>query len=139
MFFHRRRLLENALQAVAMARQRLDRSIEMMKTDGAVVRHALKNGGHPELTFPSDELRMLLSEQLAFLMIGTENLMHALGRKHLFEIRPIYPPLDPEDSEKVIARIWAKIWPDHNYPRIHQLTPEERYYAFGPGGLPKPE
>lgn len=133
-FSQQRRILENALEAVRAAQQDLNRTIEWTKIDAAIVRHALKNASNAELSVPDDNLRMCLSEQFSHLQIAKENLMHALGRKHLFSIRPYYAPIDPDDSEMLTAKIWAELWPDRRYPRFDQLTPEQRYYAFGPDG-----
>jgi hypothetical protein len=132
-------MLENALEAVTKTRKSLERSIECVKVDAAAVRYALRHGGDADISIPNDELRMLLTEQVASLLIATENLMQALGRKHSFEIRGVYPPLDPTESEELVAKVWGKIWPDQSYPRLNQLTSEQRYFAFGPGKPPASE
>ena len=133
-FSQQRPTLENALEAVRAAQQGLDRVIEWTKINDAVVRHVLKDSDNAKLLVPDDDLRLCLSEQYAQLQIAQENLMLALGRKHFFSTRPFYAPIDPNDSEEFTAKIWAKLWPDRRYPHIDQLTPEQRYFAFGPDG-----
>lgn len=104
-WLHRRRdLINNVAKLVASAESSAERLIEWMRVDAALIRHALKNGGDAELTVPNDEIRILLAEQLAAILMARENLM----------------------------LLQALIWPDQPYPRWDCLTPEQRYFCFGP-------
>jgi hypothetical protein len=105
-----------------------------MQWDAAIVRYALRNGGDSDLTVPNDDLRLLLAEQLASILMANENLMLLRGKKHFFRIRPIYVPISPDDFEECVAKVWAHIWPDCRYPRYERLTAEQRYICFGPDG-----
>ncbi|MDX2221679.1 MAG: hypothetical protein SFV21_02955 [Rhodospirillaceae bacterium] len=137
MFFSRKRqLLENAESAVLSAQSALEKTIEWMRVDAALIRYALRNGGDPALTVPTDDVRLLLSDQMAALLVANENLMKLLGKKHFFNIRPFSAPLGLENFDEFKAKVWGLIWPDKRYPRYEELTPEQRYFAFGPGGSP---
>lgn len=133
-FSRKRQLLENAWSAVREAQSALEKTIEWMRVDGAPIRYALKKGGDTDLTVPNDDLRLLLADQMALLLIASENLMELLGKKHLFSIRPFYTPLSLENLDEFKARIWGLLWPANLYPRLDELTSDQRYYAFGPGG-----
>jgi hypothetical protein len=105
-----------------------------MQVDAALIRHALKTGGDASLTIPNDDLRLLLAEQMASILMAKENLMALQGRKHFFDIRPLYVPISPSDFDECVARIWVHMWPDCPYPRYEQLSAEQRYFCFGPDG-----
>jgi hypothetical protein len=64
-----------------------------MRADAAIAHHALRNGGDAELTVPDNDLRLLLAEQLASLLMANEDLMRLQGKKHLLNIRPIHVPV----------------------------------------------
>ena len=130
----RRTLQSNLAVLLDAAHWTADKLVAWMRTDGALVRYALRDGGDADLTIPSDELRLLLAEQLASVLMAKENLMLLQGRRHLFSIRPTYVPADPEQFEECVAKIWAHIWPDCRYPRNEDLSLEQRYFCFGPGG-----
>ena len=136
-FRKRRELTDNLAAFLAAAHSASDKLIEWMRIDAALIRHALKNGGDKELTVPTDELRILLAEQLAAILMANENLMVLRGKQHFFNIRPLYVPLNPEDYEECVAKVWGRIWPDCRYPRYDKLTPDQRYMCFGPGGSPR--
>lgn len=133
-FGKRRALTNNLVTLLASVHSTTERLVEWMRTDAALVRYALRNGGDADLTVPNDDLRMLLAEQLAAILMAKENVMLLQGRKHLFSINPIYVPIDPENLEECVARIWAHMWPDCPYPRYERLTPEQRYFCFGADG-----
>jgi hypothetical protein len=134
-FRERRKLNENVAHLLETAISRAEKVVEWLRFDGAVIRHALRNGGDPELTIPNDNLRLLLAEQAAALLMTKENSMLLRGRKHLFSVRPFYVPTDPNDFEECVAKIWVQFWPDCPYPKYHELTPDQRYFCFGPDGV----
>ena len=133
-FGKRRALTDNLVALLESVHSTTDKLVAWMRTDAALVRYALRNGGDADLTVPDDDLRLLLAEQLAAILMAKENLMSLKGKKHLFSIRPVYVPIDPENFEECVARIWAHMWPDCRYPRCEHLTPETRYFCFGPNG-----
>jgi hypothetical protein len=135
MWFRERRAITNNLaKLLEMAHSTTVKLVEWMQWDAAIVRYALRNGGDADLSFPGDELRLLLAEQLASALMANENLMLLQGKKHLFNIRPIYVPISPDDFEECVAKVWAHVWPDCRYPRYDRLTPEQRFICFGPDG-----
>jgi hypothetical protein len=133
-FGKRRTLTSNLAVLLDAANSTADKLVNWMRTDGALIRYALRHGGDADLILPNDDLRLLLAEQLAAVLMAKQNLMLLQGRRHRFRIGPIYVPVDPEQFEECVAKIWAHTWPDCRYPRYGRLTPEERYLCFGPGG-----
>jgi hypothetical protein len=135
MWFRERRVLtDNLARLLETARSTADKLVEWMQFDAAIVRYALRNGGDADLTIPDDDLRLILAEQLASIMMANENLMRLRRKKHFFNIRPIYVPTSPDDFEECVAKVWVRIWPDCRYPRYDRLTPEQQYFCFGPDG-----
>jgi hypothetical protein len=136
MWWFRRRhaLTDNVAKLLASAQCSAEKLIEWMRVDAALIRCALKHGGDADLTVPDDNIRILLAEQLAAVLMAKENLMLIQGKSHFFHIRPIYVPIDPNDLDECVAKVWALIWPDCRYPRYERLTPEQRYICFGPDG-----
>jgi hypothetical protein len=60
-----------------------------MQWDAAIVRYALRNGGDSDLTLPNDDLRLLLAEQFASILMANDNLGLLQREKNFFNIRPI--------------------------------------------------
>ena len=83
-FGKRRALLNNLVALLESVQSTSENLVAWMRTDAALVRYALRNGGDPELTVPNDDLRVLLAEQIAAILMAKENLMLLQGRKHYF-------------------------------------------------------
>lgn len=133
MWFREREVLTNNLvRLLETSFSTVNKLAEWMQIDGAIVRYALRNGGDADITFPNDDLRLLLAQQLAALLMAKENLMMLQRKKHLFNIRSIYVPTSPDGFEECVARVSAQMWPDCQYPRWNHLTSEQQYYCFGP-------
>jgi hypothetical protein len=144
MFFGRRKTLLRNIEALnKISSDVASRIVDWMNVDASLIRYALRNGGDPDLAVPTEDLRMLIVEQIAATLMLQENLMALQGRKPLIEIGRMPVPLHLDDSEECIARVWARTWPDQRYPRWHKLTADQQYYCFGPEGKkrfgPEPE
>ena len=131
-FGKRRALMANLDSLLTAAASATDQMVNWMQVDAAIIRYTLTTSGVTGLTIPNDDIRLLLAEQLASILMAKENLMALQGRKHFFDIRPLYVPISPGHFDECVAKIWARIWPDCPYPRYEQLSPEQRYFCFGP-------
>lgn len=129
----RRALTDNLVALLESVHSTTDKLVTWMRTDAALVRYALRNRGDQELTVPNDDLRLLLAEQPAAVLMAKENLL-SFKKRRLFSIKQIRVPIYPEDFKECIARIWVHMWPDCRYPRYAHLTPEQCYFCFGPDG-----
>jgi hypothetical protein len=135
MFFGRRKMLLRNIEALTkISSDVIAKIVEWMKVDASLVRYALRHGGDPDLSVPTEDLRMLIVEQIAATLMLQENLMALQGRKPLIEIGRMPVPLHLHDTEECLARVWARTWPDQRYPRWDKLTADEQYYCFGPDG-----
>ena len=89
----RRRTLDRALVAQNAALDAMADHVASLKVHNAINKRA---GG-----LALDERdKTTISRIVASGMIARENIMLALGRKHTFDIRPLYPPIDPDDTEE---------------------------------------
>jgi hypothetical protein len=79
-FGQRRALTNNLVELLASAHSTTEKLVDWMRIDAALVRYALRNGGDAELTVPDDNLRLLLAEQLAAILMAKENLMLLEGK-----------------------------------------------------------
>jgi len=136
-FLRRRRLTSNLDALLQDALAATEKLVEWMRIDASLVRFALRNGGDKDLTVPNDDVRLLLAEQYAAMLMAKENVMLLQGKRHFFSIRPIYISSSLDDFQESVAKAWAQLWPDCRYPRYEQLTPEQRYMCFGPDGRKK--
>ena len=116
MFFSRKqRLLEELDNALSVALESLESTIDWMRIDAAAIRHALKNNVDNDLTIPNDNLRYELSRQMAAILIARENLRVARNRRDTFNIKPIYVPLELNNIDDFVRQVWLRIWPDAAY------------------------
>ncbi len=44
------------------------------------------------------------------MMIARENIMLAMGRSHLFGIRSVYPPLEPDEATEFAEKVKKKMF-----------------------------
>jgi hypothetical protein len=78
-FGKRRALTDNLVALLESVHSTTDKLVGWMQTDAALVRSALRNGGDADLTVPNDDLRLLLAEQLAAVLVAKENLLLLRG------------------------------------------------------------
>jgi hypothetical protein len=78
-FGKRRALTDNLVALLESVHSTTDKLVAWMQTDAALVRYALRNGGDADLTVPNDDLRLLLAEQLAAVLMAKDNLLLLRG------------------------------------------------------------
>jgi hypothetical protein len=106
--------------------------IDWLKADALSNGSTVNSDGNINAPLLNDDVRLVLAEQLASIFMARENVMAQRGRKHLFQIRPVYVSLSPEDFVECTAKMWMRLWPNSPYPRYEELTREQRYFCFGP-------
>ena len=100
----RKRLLADAIAAQGAAMEGFNEFVENLRLNSAVNKHA----GGVEL---NDADQDKLSEITANMMIAQENIMAAAGRAPMFNIRPLYPPLDPAGAKDLSRRVKRLLFP----------------------------
>ena len=101
----RKRMMTDALKSTNNALDAIDPLRTLVMVRNSMIRQGIEVGQSS-----GEKERDQISLIVAHMMIARDNLMLAMGRSHLFGIRSLYPPLEPDEATEFAKKVKKEIF-----------------------------